>query len=105
MLLPPRERSSLEAEVISETKGSRLERERLLQKAINSLSEDDQSRWLEINTKALEHGLLKSTDNQESQNSAEIISNSNQNVEPQRPSSQAKYKARQVTRNVGRRKV
>ncbi len=58
-LLPPRERSFLEAKIISETKGSRRERERLLQKAINSLSEDDLGRWLEINTKALERGLLK----------------------------------------------
>jgi len=64
-LLPPREQSFLEAKIISETSGSLRERERLLQKAINSLPEDDQNRWLEINTEALERGLLKSNSNQQ----------------------------------------
>ncbi len=65
-LLSAREQSLLEVEPISASRGFLLERERVLQKAVDSLPEADRNRWYEINTEALERGLIGTTDNQES---------------------------------------
>lgn len=77
-LLSARDQSLLEVEPISASRGFLLERERLLQKAIDDLPEADRSRWYEINTKALERGLLGATN--ETAGSTEMTTNSNQST-------------------------